>query len=94
MWKLQATVNCSDGVERTNRERKVMLEQIQAVLDRGYVIAPRDARVNTLYEGQYMVVEEGYDNMALPTADGSNGPWCIVGNDLADLINQAYRFAP
>lgn len=71
-----------------------MIIEMRSILDRGYVIAPRDKRINQIYNGKYMIVEEGYENRELPTADGSNGPWCIVGDNLADLIEQAYRNAP
>lgn len=55
----------------------------------GYTVGPRDARLNRNYEGLYMIVE-AHDESELPTDDGANGPWCIVGNDLGKLVNEAY----
>lgn len=39
------------------------------------------------------MVAEGYEDSELPTDDGSNGPWCIVGDDLNSLIAEAFDFA-
>jgi hypothetical protein len=62
----------------------------RALRDWGFIIGPRDPRLNTNYKGRFMVVEEEYEDMRLPTRNGSNGPWCIVGNDLNALIGRAY----
>lgn len=56
----------------------------------GFVCGIRDPRINTDYPGKYMVAEE-YEDSELPTRDGRNGPWCIVGNDLDELIQKAYN---
>ena len=69
-------------------------EILAALLNRGYIVGIRDRRLNTNYEGRFMVVEDTYHDLELPTKDGSNGPWCIVGNDLWNLIDQAYHDAP
>lgn len=58
--------------------------------ENGFTIGKRDPRLNTDYAGRYMVVEE-HDEYELPTRDGSNGPWCIVGDDLDELIREAYE---
>lgn len=55
----------------------------------GFTVGTRDARLNTNYPGAFMVVE-GHEDSELPTEDGRNGPWCIVGDDLAALVDQAY----
>jgi len=36
------------------------------------------------------MVVESHDESELPTDDGANGPWCIVGDDLDALIAVAY----
>lgn len=59
----------------------------------GYTVGARDERVNTLYPGRYMVIES-HDESELPTRDGSNGPWAIVGDDLNELINDALENGP
>ena len=58
----------------------------------GFKIGPRDPRLNTDYPGRWMVCEEDPDGggCELPTRDGANGPWCIVGDDMPELINQAF----
>ena len=55
----------------------------------GFTVGERDCRLNTNYAGKYMVVE-GHEEDELPTKDGSNGPWCIVGDDLDALVGQAF----
>jgi hypothetical protein len=36
------------------------------------------------------MVVEAHNESQLPTEDGSNGPWCIVGDNLDELIDTAY----
>jgi hypothetical protein len=56
----------------------------------GFVVGPRDPRLNTDFPGIYMIAEP-YEDDELPTRDGSNGPWCIVGDDLHELITEAHE---
>ena len=66
------------------------IEQKRSELEKaGFVVGKRDPRINTDYPGRFMVVEE-HEESDLPTRDGSNGPWCIVGNDLNKLVEDAY----
>lgn len=51
----------------------------------GFTVGDRDPRLNTDFTGKFMVVEP-YDERDLPTKDASNGPWCVVGDDLEELI--------
>jgi len=60
--------------------------------ERGWTVGERDPRLNTDHAGGFMCVEP-HDASELPTRDGSNGPWCIVGDDLDALIDEAYAFA-
>lgn len=57
----------------------------------GWTVGDRDPRLNTKFPGRFMCVEE-HEESELPTEDGSNGPWCIVGDDLEDLVRRAYDF--
>lgn len=69
------------------------IRQMRKALQRaGFVIGIRDNRLNTDFPGKYMVAE-AYDESDLPTKDGSNGPWCIVGDNLEELIVDAYHNA-
>jgi hypothetical protein len=63
--------------------------KLRWLLDHGFKCGIRDPRINTNYQGAYMVAEY-YEDDELPTRDGSNGPWCIVGDDYRDLIQRAY----
>jgi hypothetical protein len=57
----------------------------------GFKIGKRDPRgINTNFPGKFMVAED-YDPSQLPTRDGSNGPWCIVGDNLDALIDEAFN---
>lgn len=58
--------------------------------DLGFIIGERDPRINTNYPGKFMVCE-AHEQSELPTKDGRNGPWCIVGDNLDELIDQAYN---
>lgn len=55
----------------------------------GYTIGDRDPRLNTNYKGDFMVVEPFTEDM-LPTKDGSNGPFCVVGDELELLVEAGY----
>lgn len=69
------------------------IEQMRETMEKaGMVIGDRDPRLNTDYPGRFMVAEP-YTEDELPTKDGSNGPWCIVGDDLDALIRDSYDSA-
>jgi hypothetical protein len=70
----------------TTAEKKTFL------VERGWTVGERNPRLNTDYSGEFMCVEH-FEESELPTRDGANGPWCVVGNDLDELINLAYDFA-
>lgn len=76
----------------TNTNRMVMSkteEMRQALQSWGFTVGPRDSRVNTNYPGAFMVIES-HEDSELPTQDGRNGPWAIVGDDLNKLVREAY----
>jgi hypothetical protein len=58
----------------------------------GFTVGERTLPVNTNYPGKFMVVEP-HERSELPTRDGSNGPWAVVGDDLSALIELAFDFA-
>jgi|HubBroStandDraft_2_1064218.scaffolds.fasta_scaffold449928_2 hypothetical protein len=66
-------------------------EMLADLLMCDFICGPRDVRLNTRYPGKFMVVEEEYRDMDLPTEDGSNGPWCIVGDDFPALVKTAWE---
>lgn len=57
----------------------------------GWHVGERDPRLNTDFAGKFMCCEP-FGEDETPTRDGSNGPWCIVGDDLSDLIATAHDF--
>lgn len=61
----------------------------------GFTIGDRDPRLNTNFAGDFMVVEATHADIAdfsLPTEDGANGPWCIVGDNLDTLVDEAHSY--
>lgn len=78
--------NSTQGVEAmTTTEKTAFLKSY------GWTIGKRDLRLNTDFAGLFMCVEP-YQESELPTRDGSNGPWCVVGNHLSSLVDAAYDF--
>lgn len=66
------------------------IQEMRATLEQhGFTVGARDPRVNRAFTGKFMVIEQHEDSQ-LPTDDARNGPWAIVGDDLDDLIEQAY----
>ena len=61
------------------------------LLANGWTVGERDPRVNTNYPGRFMAIEP-HEDSELPTEDGRNGPWAIVGDDLDELTRKAYDF--
>ena len=66
-------------------------DKLYALACAGFTVGQRDPRLNTDYPGSLMVVE-GYELVQLPTRDGSDGPWCVVGDNLDALIDQGFDF--
>lgn len=56
----------------------------------GFTVGVRDPRLNTDYPGAFMCVES-HELDELPTRDGANGPWCVVGDVLGELIDTAFN---
>lgn len=70
--------------------------QVLALADAGFLIGQRDARLNQAFKGRYMVVIADYSEQPeyMPSLGAENIP-CIVGDDLAELVADAYaNFCP
>jgi hypothetical protein len=67
------------------------LKKAEHLRRHGYIIGPREPRLNTAFRGRYMVAE-AYDESDLPTEDARSGPRCIVGDELAPLVDQAFEW--
>jgi hypothetical protein len=81
----RAMPQSGDRVMRSeNQEAKQALESY------GFKIGARDPKLNTAFTGAFMVAEayeEGHTQ-----EDGGGGVWCIVGDDLEELIQHAADF--
>lgn len=64
-------------------------DKVAALKAMGFTVDARDPRLNTAFKGGFMVVE-GHEESELPTESGCNGPWCVVGDDLAELVDTAF----
>lgn len=77
--------------EMTKNEDKAAerFARAHALQKEGYYIGPRDPKRNTVFKGAWMVcANPDFDNATL---DGSVGGYCIVGDDLDDLIDTAFN---
>jgi hypothetical protein len=72
-------------MKHTIEQKRTYLETL------GYFCGARDTRLNTKFPGKFVVTDNDWKEYHLPTQDGSNGPWCIVGDSLDDLICQAFN---
>lgn len=66
-------------------------QKIATLREHGFVVGERDPRLNTNFAGAFMVAE-AHEESELPTQDGRNGPWCVVGDDLPTLVEMGYAF--
>lgn len=77
--------NMSKNTEQTSER----FARAHALQKEGYYIGPRDPKRNTVFKGAWMVcANPDFDNATL---DGSVGGYCIVGDDLDDLIDTAFN---
>ena len=68
-----------------NLEQKIhTLQQI------GLICGDRDPNRNTLFKGRFMVAEPLLDDAA-STADAGRGGYAIVGDNLAELVDEAFE---
>lgn len=83
----------ADIQRASDTPQHVMREILQAY---GFTIGERDPRLNTRFSGCRMVVEgsiaEIESDHELPTEDGRNGPWCVVGDDEDELVKSAFDY--
>jgi hypothetical protein len=86
--KMLATI--AEAVQTQTRHGPVEAKA-QWLREHGYVIVERDPRLNTNYAGRYMVTEADFEQDELPTEDASNGPFCVVGDNLVALVEEAFE---
>ena len=60
------------------------------LMNHGFVIGARDRRRNTDYEGDFMVAHPIEDESLLPTTDARDGGFCVVGEDLDQMVREAF----
>lgn len=66
-------------------------QKIELLRAYDFVVGERDPKLNTDHAGAFMVAEQ-YTPRLTMTKDASRGPWCIVGNDLGALVDEAYEY--
>lgn len=65
-------------------------QKIEVLRKMGFTIGERDPNFNRAFVGKYMVIEP-HEKSEGPTDDGRNGPWCIVGDSLVALVEEAFN---
>lgn len=58
----------------------------------GFTIGDRDPGLNRHHKGKYMVHEHRNKRDKYPTDNAEYGPFCIVGDNIDFLIDEAYDF--
>ena len=66
------------------------IRAVEVLESYGFKIGDRDPKMNTAFEGRYMVAE-AYE-AGHTQEDGSGGVWCVVGHDLDELVETAAGF--
>ena len=64
-------------------------QKIIALQSIGFIVGDRDPRRNTAFKGRYMVAQP-CDESLLPTECAATGGWCVVGDDLRDLVDDTF----
>ena len=67
------------------------VQKVRFLRSYGWTVGKRNPRLNTDYPGAWMVVEP-FEEAELPTRDGRDGPWCLVGDALGALVDEAHDF--
>ena len=70
----------------TQLEDKASLEKL------GFIVGVRDPKMNTAFLGKYMVSEHYEENHTQVDGGQAHSVWCIVGDNLALLIEDAASF--
>lgn len=71
-----------------------IVAQIRALQAAGFVVGPRDPNMNRAFKGQYMVAEPYEAGTIQDDAEGGDGVWCIVGDDIIVLLREAISDFP
>ncbi|WP_226554840.1 hypothetical protein [Celeribacter naphthalenivorans] len=64
---------------------------INGLKEMGWIVGERDPNMNRAFEGKYMVAEQLQDGDPYPTDDASDGRFCLVGDNLDALAQEAYQ---
>lgn len=63
--------------------------RIKWLRNHGFTVGARDERMNTAFVGTWMVAENYI--LGHTQEDARGGVWCIVGNSLAQIVDDAYE---
>lgn len=70
---------------------KELFHMQMALNSDGIYVGVRDPRRNTDYKGEFMICESPEYGEYGSTKDAESGGYCIVGNDLDEMIIDAYN---
>lgn len=71
---------------------QIIVKQIRALQAAGFVVGKRDPNMNRAFAGRFMVAEAYEPGTTQDDAQGGDGVWCIVGDDMATLVREAFSF--
>lgn len=61
-------------------------ELARDLIERGIYIGPRDPRRNKAFNGVFMICEDANEG---PSEDAGRGGYCIVGDNLTEMVQEA-----
>lgn len=69
-----------------------ILKKISRLQAAGFVVGRRDPNMNRAFAGKFMIAEGYEPGTTQDDAQGGDGVWCIVGDDIATLTREAFYF--
>ena len=63
--------------------------KINFLRNSGITVDLRDPKMNSAFKGKFMICNPLEEGDPYPTEDASDGRFCIVGNDLPSLLDDA-----
>jgi hypothetical protein len=75
-----------DAATVTEAVTSSQAERIALLREHGFIVGPRDPLRNTAFLGRFMVAQP-INAAQLPTEAASDTAWCVVGDNLTELVD-------
>jgi hypothetical protein len=89
MWDALHCGNMAEDCRKLASKSARLVSRMAELRASGLRVGLRDPQRNQAFSGRFMVAEP-CDESVLPTSDAQHGGFCIVGDDLAELIDTAH----